>query len=426
MLPVASHVSTGEPYTNTMLAIRAGQLIDGYGEEPRRDAVVLVEGEKIAQVGPAQEIAVPPGAKIVDASDKTVLPGMVDAHVHIHTPGGPTDNYALAHLKELQGVLALRAYTYGLRALRMGFTSLRSLGSPAYVDVALREAINEGLVEGPRLRVAGQGLSVTGGHMDKADWSPDVFVSGRTGVCDGPWECRRAARIQFKRGVDLIKINACGSDYHHLDVPWVQEMTCEEMAAICQEAHGNKKRVAAHTAGGPGITEALRAGVDSLEHAHWLTDEQIEMMVEQGTFYVPTLIVNSRSVALGQEQKGATDAAWAWLVKVNEEKWETLARARAAGVKIAVGTDAGFVVYHGQNACELEELVKGGFTPMEAIVAATRVGAECLDLDREVGTIEAGKYADLVIVDGDPLADVRILQDEARIVQVLKGGKAVK
>jgi imidazolonepropionase-like amidohydrolase len=408
-----------------MLAIRAGKLIDGYGGEPLCNAVVLIEGEWITQVGPVQEVAVPPDAEIVDASGQTVMPGMVDAHVHIHTPGGPIDNYALAQLQVLQGALALRAYSYARRALRMGFTSLRSLASPAYTDVALRDAIDEGIVEGPRLRVAGQGLTVTGGHMDKADWSPDVTVWGRTGVCDGPWECRKAARTQFKRGADVIKINACGGDYRNLDEPWVQEMTYEEMAAICQEAHWWRRRVAAHTSGGPAITAALRAGVDSLEHAHWLTNEQIEMMVEQGAFYVPTLIVNSRSVAQGREQEGVPDPAWDWLVKVEEDKWETLARAKAAGVKIAVGTDAGFLVYHGENACELEELVKGGFTPMEAIVAATRIGAECLDLEK-VGTIEPGKYADLVVVDGDPLNDIRILQNEVQIVQVFKSGKKVK
>lgn len=408
-----------------MLAIRAGTLIDGTGGEPRQDVVVLVEDQRITAVGPAQEMEIPPNAEVVDVSDKTVLPGLVDAHVHIHTPGGPVDNYALAQLQKYQGALSLRAYTYGLKDLRMGFTTLRSLSSPSYVDVALRDAINESVVEGPRLMVAGQGLSATGGHMDQPNWSPDVFVSGRTGVCDGPWSCREAARTQFKRGADLIKINACVGDYHNMDEPYKQEMTYDEMAAICEEAHWRRKRVAAHTAGGQGITDAIRAGVDSLEHAHWLTDEQIEMMVEHGTFYVPTLIVNSRSVALGKDQKDISDEGWDWLVKVNEEKWDTLARAKEAGVKIAVGTDAGFVVCHGENACEIEEFVKGGFTPMEAIVAATRMGAECLGLEDDLGTVEAGKLADMVVVDGDPLADVSILLDESRISQVFKEGEQV-
>jgi imidazolonepropionase-like amidohydrolase len=408
-----------------MLAIRAGTLIDGRGGEPLSDAVVLVDGEKISQAGLAREVEIPLDAEVVDASDKTLLPGLVDSHVHIHTPGGPTENYALAEAREFEGTIALRAYSYGLQALRMGFTTLRSLGSPAYVDVVLRDAIDAGTVQGPRLRVAGQGLSRTGGHMDKPYWSPAVTVTGRTGVCDGPWECRKAARTQIKWGVDLLKINACGGSGHDLDAPWIQEMTYQEMAAICEEAHWCHKRVAAHTSGGPGLTDAIRAGVNSVEHAHWLTQEQVELMAEHQVFLVPTVLVNSLSVE-GVEKEPVSKDVYAWLLKAQEDKLGSLERARKAGVKIAVGTDAGFLVYHGQNARELEEFVKLGFAPMEAIVAATKVGAECLDMDQQVGTIEPGKYADLIILDGDPLADIRLLQEEARIVQVFKGGEPVK
>jgi imidazolonepropionase-like amidohydrolase len=213
---------------------------------------------------------------------------------------------------------------------------------------------------------------------------------------------------------------------YSLDPPYGQEMTYDEIAAVVEVAHWLQRRVTAHTSGGSGITDAIRAGVDSLEHAHWLSDEQIEMMVERGTFYVPTLYVNSRSVALSSQEIGVSDAEWAWLSRVNEEKWDTLQRAKSAGVRIAVGTDAGFVVRHGENACELEELVHGGFTPMEALMAATWVAAQCVGLERDLGTIEAGKYADLVVVDGDPLADIRILQEKSKITQVYKGGQPMK
>ncbi|HZQ08794.1 MAG TPA: amidohydrolase family protein, partial [Anaerolineae bacterium] len=218
---------------------------------------------------------------------------------------------------------------------------------------------------------------------------------------------------------------ASGVGMYTIDPPWMQEMTFEEIAAICDEAHKLNRRVAAHTSGGQGITDAIKAGVDSLEHAHWLSDEQIELMVEHGTFYVPTLIVNSRSVSLGAEQPGISATAWQWLVKADESKWDSLARAKSAGVKIVTGSDAGFQVYHGENACELEELVKGGFTPSEAIHAATRLAAECLNMQREIGTLEAGKYADVVIVDGDPLQDIRILLDPKKIARVYKGGQLV-
>lgn len=411
-----------------MIAIRAGTLIDGSGQPPRHDAVILVDQERIVTVGPSQAVEIAPETTVIDARDKTVMPGMIDAHVHVHTPGGSIANYALAEGRQTQGLLALKSYSYVKQAVRMGFTTLRSLNSPAYVDVALRDAIDQGIVEGPRLRVAGQGLSITGGHMDEAHWAPEVSISGRTGVCDGPWECRKAVRVQSKRGVDLIKINACaaGVSMYSLNPPWVQEMSYEEIEAICDEAHKLQRAVAAHTSGGQGITDAIRAGVDSLEHAHWLTDEQIDMMAERGTFYVPTLIVNSLAVALGPDQWGISERAWPWLLKANEDKWSSLERAKAAGVKIVTGSDAGFQVNHGENACELEELVKGGFTPMEAIVAATRLAAECVRLDQDIGTIETGKYGDLVIVDGDPLANIRILQDDRKITHVMKGGRMVK
>jgi len=412
-----------------MLAIRAGLLIDGLEGPPLRNAVVLVEGERITQVGPDSEIRVPGDAAVVDASDKSILPGLVDAHVHVHTPGGPVSNYGLAGARELQGTLTLKAYKHVRQDLEMGFTTLRSLASPAYVDVALRDAINQGVVEGPRLLVAGQGLSITGGHMDKADFAPEVnvFESSRMGrACDSPWEFRKATRAQFKRGVDLIKINACAEALYHLDPPYGQEMTYEEMAAVVEVAHWLHRRVTAHTSGGQGITDAIRAGVDSLEHAHWLSDEQIDMMVKRGTYYIPTLYVNSLSVSLSAKEIGVSDAEWAWLLKVDEDKWDTLQRAKAAGVKIAAGTDAGFVVRHGENACEMAELVRGGFTPGEAIAASTRVGAECLGIEHEAGTIEAGKHADLVVVDGDPLADISILQDAGKITQVYKSGKPIK
>ena len=412
-----------------MLAFRAGQLIDGRGGSPLHDGVLLVEGERIARIGRDHEVQLPPGIQVVDARSKTLMPGMVDAHVHIHTPGGTIGNYGLSGAREKQGTLALKAYRYARRNLEMGFTTLRNLASPAHIDIALREAINQGVVEGPRLLAAGQGLSITGGHMDKADFTTDVEVSPTSRIgraCDGPWEFRKAAREQFKRGADLIKINVCAEAMYSLDPPYGQEMTFEEIAAVVEVAHWLMRRVAAHTSGGTGITDAIRAGVDSLEHAHWLTNEQIAMMADHGTYYIPTLYVNSRSVALSPEAIGVSSAEWDWLLRVNEEKWETLHRAKAAGVKIAVGTDAGFVVCHGENACELAELVKGGFTPMEAIVAATRTGAECLGLEVDLGTLEAGKCADIVVIDGDPLADISILQDESKITQVYKGGRPVK
>jgi imidazolonepropionase-like amidohydrolase len=185
-------------------------------------------------------------------------------------------------------------------------------------------------------------------------------------------------------------------------------------------------RVAAHAHGGQGITDAIRAGLDSVEHAPWLTDEQIDMMVAHNVFYVPTLTVHTALQEFGKEAIGLGDAAWNWLMQVCDVRWDSLARAHKAGVKIVAGTDAGFYLCHGENGRELAELVKGGLSPMEAIVAATRTAAECLDMDREIGTLAAGKYADLVLLAGNPLVDIGIVQDETRIAGVFKGGKRVK
>lgn len=405
-----------------MLAIRAGQLIDGNGGQPLHDALILIQDERITKVGMAQEISLPPNTEIIDFSEKTVMPGMIDCHVHIHVAGGPSANFIMADLVRSQGFLALQAYKNAQSDIEMGFTSLRTLGSPHYVDVALRDAIDAKLVEGPRIRAAGQGVCMTGGHMDHGQWAPEINIYGRTGTCDGPWECRKAVRTQLKRGADLIKIAVAGGSFIDLTQPGIQEMTFDEIEAICDEAHRAGKRVAAHAHGGHGITDAIKAGLDSIEHGLWLTEDQANLMADKGVFYIPTLSTHTRGLELGPNEEGEK---WDWLVKMCDKMWNSLELAKRAGVKIAVGTDAGYWMYHGENAKELFELVTGGFTPMEAIVAATKTGAECLDLSKDIGTVEAGKFADLLIINGDPLADITILQDKRKIIQVIKGGKII-
>ena len=262
--------------------------------------------------------------------------------------------------------------------------------------------------------------------MDGTRYRPEVNIAGRTGVADSPWEFRRAARQQIKMGADCIKINICSSSHknrHTPEEPFYQEMTFDEMKAVCDEAHKAYLRVFAHAAGGQGITDGILAGVNSLEHAHWITEEQADLMAEHGTFYVPTFIVVKRALEIGQKGLGATDHSWNYLNRAIEAKWRSLERVHKAGAKIAVGTDAGFRAAHGENAAELALLVQGGLTPMEAILAATSVGADHLDMADMVGTIEPGKLADLLVIDGDPLQDITILQDVSRVKIVMKGGE---
>jgi imidazolonepropionase-like amidohydrolase len=411
-----------------MIAIKAGKLIDGTGGSPLTGVVILVEGEKITQVGKAEAVIVPPDAEVIDASDKTVMPGMIDGHVHVRGEGGVIERDAsrLAQVTELLETTTLKSYVHVNQDLAAGFTAIADMSAPGYVAIALRDAINEGLVEGPRMRASGQGLCITGGHMDATQWRPEVNIAGLTGVADSPWEFRRAARHQIKMGADCIKINICSGAHanrHTPEEPFWQEMTFEEMQAVCDEAHKAYLRVFCHSSGGQGITDGILAGVDSLEHAHWITDEQADLMAEHGVFYVPTFAVVIRGLELRQAQ-GITDER-GYLEKAIDVKYQSLERVRKAGAKVAVGTDAGFVVRHGENARELEALVKGGMTPMEAILAATSVGADHLDMADSVGTIEPGKLADLLVVHGDPLEDVTILQDLDRIKTVIKGGKVV-
>ena len=388
-----------------MFVIEAGLLIDGTGKEPGHDYSVLVKDGKIARVEKTSEFEKPPDVDVVDAHDLTLMPGMIDCHTHLHYPGGPNINnsYSMLGLSESQSYLTILSLNNIKKDIEMGFTTIRVLGAPSYIDVAIRKAVDQKLVIGPRMLVAGQGICVTGGHMDKAYWSADVFVSGRTGVGDGPWGCRVAAREQLKRGVDLLKINAAGGS-HNLKEPWHQEMTFEEMAAVIEEAHWAGKKVAAHAHGGKGITDAILAGLDSIEHGLWLTEEQTEMMADRNVFYVPTLSTHTRGLKLGQEGTGGSEASWNWLVKACEDRWVSLERAKKAGVKVCVGTDAGFWMCHGENALELEEFVQSaGYTPMEALMAATITGAENLGIDQNDRIDSEGKYADLVLVNGNPL-----------------------
>ena len=407
--------------------IEADQLVVGDGSPPVPIAAVVIEDDRITYAGPAANAPQDPSAHIIQAPGGTILPGLIDVHVHITNDGGPGKTAAvLGDAFEAAADLAMRGYANALASLRAGYTTLRNLHAPLFADVAVRDAIASGRLEGPRLVVCGQGLCVTGGHMDRGMLADHVAVSGRFGVCDSPDEFRRAVRQMAKRNVDFIKINSDVGSMLDPAAPYVPEMTFAEMEAACTEAHRLGLHVAAHTAGGPPIEDALAAGVDTIEHGHWLTDRAIEMMLERDASYVPTLIVNSRNFAYSREELGVSQRSWRWLQAAFDAKWGSLERAHKAGVTIAAGSDAGFLVNHGENACELDELVKGGLTPNEAVRAATGSAAKLLDLQDEIGTLEVGKLADVVVVAGDPLADITVLQRLDCITHVFKDGRVVK
>lgn len=402
--------------------IRAGRLIEGTGTEPVAGGVVVIDGERIAYAGPADGASWPPDAEIIDAPESTVLPGLIDAHVHITYDGGLGRGAVLGTPLEEPTTLALRGYANALVSLRAGYTTLRDLNAPLYSDIALRDAIASGRLPGPRLFTCGQGLCITGGHMDKGSLPSHLTATGRVGVRDTPEGFRQAVRTHVRHRVDFIKVN---SDVGSRDpsVPYRREMTFEEIRAACDEAHHFGLRVGAHTTGGPPLEDAVRAGVDTVEHGHWLTDRAIELMLARGAYYVPTLIVNTENFTYTREQLGATEAGWGWMRAAYDAKWDSLTRAKAAGVPVVTGSDAGFLVQHGDNAAELEQLVEGGFTPLEAIRAATSTAADLLDLGNRIGTLAEGFLADVLVIDGDPSSDIGTFRRDGAISHVFRDGR---
>jgi imidazolonepropionase-like amidohydrolase len=405
-----------------MQVIRAGMLIDGTGAPAIRDAVVQIDNGRIDAVTTASPSGSrPPGAEVIDASGLTLLPGLIDCHDHIAFHG-----YELAKrwgLDEPRSTWHLRTATVARRILESGYTAVRDAGG---LDVGFRVAIDEGLIAGPRLVLSLAIISPTGGlgdrvspsgHRAPADNDPCLPSS----VADGVEAVRTTVRTMVRAGADVIKCATTGGASSRAGHgPKDSEFTLEEMRALVDEAHALGRRVMCHALGGPGLRLAIEAGVDSIEHGCYLDEDRelIPMMAERDIFFVPTLTVyeyHRQSPAPHVRERAHA---------LRAHHVESIGRALAAGVKIVAGTDAGGHG-HPNNAAELPLLVGAGMTPMQAIQAATSRAAECLGLEAEIGTIEKGKWADLVLVDGDPLRDIAILQDSGRIKRVIKGGVTV-
>lgn len=409
------------------LAIRAGRLIDGTGAPPRRNVVILIEKNRFDVIAGDRETAVPMGYEVIDASRFTILPGLIDCHVHLVGSGDPRDGaFGVAELAKSIPATTLACYKNALRDLEAGWTTVRDAAARYYADVAVRDAINRGELVGPRLWCCGLGITSTAGHMDREKYlAPHLSLPGPSAVADDPTEGRKAVRFNLRNNVDFIKINATLTEHVRRYFGYMApEMTRETMAAIFEEAHWHGRRVTAHCYGGPGATWAIEEGIDGIEHGFYLSDEQLDMMAKRGTVLCPTLSVVGRFREHGDAALPPGDPYLpAWREKAIANAWKTAGRARERGVKIICGTDAAMpYVFHGTNAYELEMLVEAGLTPMEALVAATGGAADAIDF-KDIGTIASGKFADLVVVDGDPLEDIRILQDLRRIPLVIKDGR---
>jgi imidazolonepropionase-like amidohydrolase len=396
------------------VVIRAGRMLDVKTGKTLTGQTIVIQGDKIASVGAGAQI--PADATVIDLSSATVLPGLIDAHTHITF----TPNFGYSRL----GISVPREALNGARnakvTLEAGFTTIRNVGATGYSDVALRDAVNAGDVPGPRMLVSGPALSITGGHCDN-NLLPFDYHATNGGVADGVEAVQHKTREIIKYGADLIKVCATGGVLSHGDNPQASQYTLDEMKAIVTDAHRLGRKVAAHAHGAEGIRWASMAGVDSIEHGSYIDDAAIAEMKKNGTYLVPTLYLMDWFFE-NAEKIGTPPELIAKGKEVMPAARKNVARAFAAGVKVGFGTDAA-VYPHGLNAHEFAVMVKLGLTPLQAIQSATINDADLLGWSDKVGTIEPGKWADIIAVDGDPLADVTTLE---RVKFVMKGGEVVK
>ena len=396
--------------------IHAGKLLDVKSGKELAGQAIVIEDDKIASVGPASEVKASPNDTVIDLPHATVLPGLIDAHTHLTM--NPQFGYeTLAISIPRQALIGAHNARITLQA---GFTTVRNVAADGYADVALRDAINAGDVPGPRMLVSGPALGITGGHCDN-DLLPSEYHATGEGVADGVEQVQHKVREVIKYGADLIKVCATGGVLSKGDDPNASQYTLEEMKAIVADAHRLGRKVAAHAHGAQGVIWASEAGVDSVEHGHLMNDAAIATLKKNGTYLVPTLYLID-----WQRENAATANLPEFARKKMEQVSQTgkmnFKKAFEAGVKIGMGTDAA-VYPHGLNAHELAVYVSLGMSPLQAIQTATLNDADLLGWSDKIGTIEPGKWADIIAVDGDPLRDITTLQ---HVKFVMKGGEVVK
>ncbi len=421
---LAASATARQPAADIII-VHAGTLLDRPGQAPRHHASLILRNGKVEAVRdgfvPVSEI---PGARLIDLSDKFVLPGLIDSHVHLDSDRAGVEGQ-LAGVTDSPASFAYEAAWNARKTLDAGFTTVRNLGNSDGVTLALRDAVAAGRIAGPRIIDAGSSISTTAGHMDDSLGFKDELAAmfDHSNLCDGVESCRMAVRRQIGRGVDVIKIATTGGVNSRIGSGIGVQMFDDEAEALISTAHLYRKKVAVHAHGADGIKLALRHGADSIEHGTMFDEEIIKLFLKTGAYYVPTLsTVNGYVERLAKDPNAYAPAVKAkieWRIRITGE---SIRLGYPRGVKIAFGTDAG-VSKHGKNADEFEAMVKYGMSPMAAIVAATVNAADLLGLSAEIGTLEPGKQADLIAVDGDPLTDVTVLK---RVQFVMKGGVVYK
>ncbi|HTU67246.1 MAG TPA: amidohydrolase family protein [Steroidobacteraceae bacterium] len=395
------------------VAVRAAHWIDVVAGKRLDDAVVLIDGDHITQVGSG--LAIPAGVRVIDLGAATLLPGLIDVHTHLSGQAGDyyTDLFRRSPIDS-----AVRAPTYAYHTLQAGFTTVRDVGSAEYIDVSLRDAINDGSIPGPRMRVATLPISATGGHGDLNGFSPRVKIEQANNIADGVDEIRKLVRENVKRGADLIKVLAGAGVLSEEESAGAPQYSQEELNALVEEATMWGRKVAAHAHGAEAIDRAVKAGVASVEHGGLVTAETAKLMVKKGTFLVPDILTDVYILEHGTEL-GLPPKIIDKERELRVHQDENWSRAFKAGVKFAFGTDAGLFP-HGENARQFKLLVEHlHLAPADAIRMSTVNAAELLGWTDKVGVIKAGAFADLIAVNGDPLADVSELE---RVRWVMKGG----
>ncbi len=413
---LAGRIIAADEPAPRLLVVKAAHVVDPVSGTVLPAQAIVIEGDRVKSVGPAASTAIPAGAKVIDLGDATVLPGLIDCHTHVTSQ---PENFYEDLFRKSPIDEATTSHVYARRTLLAGFTTIRNVGADNYVDFALRNAINDGKLAGPRILASGPALSATGGHGDLNGMSPYVRFEGSiNGIADGVDAIRRKVRENVKYGADVIKILATAGVLSEEESVGLPQYTLEEMKAAVDEAHLWGKRVAAHAHGTEGIKMALRAGVTSVEHASFIDDEGIKLALEHGTYLVFD-IYNDDYIMAEYGRLGYPDKILAKEKLVGRTQRENFAKAVKAGCKLAYGTDSG-VYPHGWNAKQFRHMVKWGMTPMQAIQSATTSAADLLGWKDRVGQLAPGFYADLVAVKGDPLADITILE---KISFVMKGGE---
>jgi len=411
----------------TTIVLKAARMFDGKSRALVQNAVVIVQDSKIVDVG--SNLPVPDGARVVDLGDATLSPGFMDAHTHLTLDFSGNYNQRRLHELDLNvSEQAIQATAYARATVEAGFTTVRDLGSRfvssrEFVDVALRNSINKGVIVGPRMLVATKGIGATGGHFDPTSGFRD-FLFGREadytdGIANGPDEIRKAVRFEVKNGADVIKAAVSGGVLSLADEVDTPQLTPAEMSALVDESHRLRKKVAVHCHGDQAAREAIEAGVDSIEHGSFMKPETLTRMKNKGTFLTPTLMATEWIMSKIDNYPSALQAK---AKAAGAARSEMFRNAVKMGVRISFGTDAA-VFPHGQNAKEFKLMVDLGMTPIDALKSATANDAELLGLVQKVGTLEKGKLADIVAVPGDPTADITATE---RVSFVMKEGKIIR